>query len=591
MNAVVYARYSSHKQGEQSIEGQLASAYKYAGEHGSTIIHEYIDRAQTGRNDDREQFQQMLKDTAKHQFEAIIIWKIDRFGRNREEIAFNKYRCKKNGVKVLYTAESIPDTPEGIILEAVLEGMAEYYSVQLATNVKRGMDNAASKGQSVGGTLPLGYRTGPDKHLEPDPKTAPLVKRIFEMYAAGNTQKEIIEHLNAEGLRTINSIRSVLKNKKYIGIYHYDGKEYPEAQIPALIDAETFAKVQRLLSQNKRAPARKWTKAEYLLTGKLFCGLCGHTMVGECGTGKSGTKYFYYNCLEKKKNRTCKKKAVQKQWIEQLVLEKAKAIVMSDEMIGFIAEKTYQYYIEQNTETSYTDALHRELKQVETAIANLVRALEAGIFNAATKARMDELEQQKMALEAALADAELISGLRLTREHIKFFLLQFRSLDFDEPEAQRRLIEIFVNAVFVYDDRVTITFNYSGDNRTITLAEVDGAAGCVRAPSASGHHVGAKTALLRRSFIPAEQKNVICPLPCTSVPTALGSQWADRPVEGFFPLSGRLPFSDKQPYLFRTIGLFFGRGRAIFGKAPLYQGLAPPLFLIDAIYKIQVEQN
>ena len=597
MNAVVYARYSSHKQGEQSIEGQLASAYKYAGEHGYTIIHEYIDRAQTGRNDDREQFQQMLKDTAKHQFEAIIIWKIDRFGRNREEIAFNKYRCKKNGVKVLYTAESIPDTPEGIILEAVLEGMAEYYSVQLATNVKRGMDNAASKGQSVGGTLPLGYRTGPDKHLEPDPKTAPLVKRIFEMYAAGNTQKEIIEHLNAEGLRTrkgkpltINSIRSVLKNKKYIGIYHYDGKEYPEAQIPALIDAETFAKVQRLLSQNKRAPARKWTKAEYLLTGKLFCGLCGHTMVGECGTGKSGTKYFYYNCLEKKKNRTCKKKAVQKQWIEQLVLEKAKAIVMSDEMIGFIAEKTYQYYIEQNTETSYTDALHRELKQVETAIANLVRALEAGIFNAATKARMDELEQQKMALEAALADAELISGLRLTREHIKFFLLQFRSLDFDEP-AQRRLIEIFVNAVFVYDDRVTITFNYSGDNRTITLAEVDGAAGCVRAPSASGHHVGAKTALLRRSFIPAEQKNVICPLPCTSVPTALGSQWADRPVEGFFPLSGRLPFSDKQPYLFRTIGLFFGRGRAIFGKAPLYQGLAPPLFLIDAIYKIQVEQN
>lgn len=357
----------------------------------------------------------MLKDTAKHQFEAIIIWKIDRFGRNREEIAFNKYRCKKNGVKVLYTAESIPGYPGGHHFGGGSGGDGRILFRPAGYQCKERHGQCASKGQSVGGTLPLGYRTGPDKHLEPDPKTAPLVKRIFEMYAAGNTQKEIIEHLNAEGLRTrkgkpltINSIRSVLKNKKYIGIYHYDGKEYPEAQIPALIDAETFAKVQRLLSQNKRAPARKWTKAEYLLTGKLFCGLCGHTMVGECGTGKSGTKYFYYNCLEKKKNRTCKKKAVQKQWIEQLVLEKAKAIVMSDEMIGFIAEKTYQYYIEQNTETSYTDALHRELKQVETAIANLVRALEAGIFNAATKARMDELEQQKMALEAALADAELI---------------------------------------------------------------------------------------------------------------------------------------------------------------------------------------
>lgn len=113
---------------------------------------------------------------------------------------------------------------------------------------------------------------------------------------------------------------------------------------------------------------------------------------------------------------------------------------------------------------------------------------------------MDELEQQKEALETALADAELISGFRLTREHIKFFLLQFRSLDFDEPESQRRIIDIFVNAVFVYDDRVTITFNYSGDNRTITLAEVDGAAGCVRAPSASGHQLVAIVISLATSF-------------------------------------------------------------------------------------------
>ena len=474
MNAVVYARYSSHKQGEQSIEGQLAAAYKYAGEHGYTIIHEYCDRAQTGRNDDREQFQQMLKDTAKKQFEAIIIWKIDRFGRNREEIAFNKYRCKKNGVKVLYTAESIPDTPEGIILEAVLEGMAEYYSVQLATNVKRG--------------------TGADKHLELDPGTAPLVKRIFEMYAAGSTQKEIIDSLNAEGLRTrkgkpltVNSIRAVLKNKKYIGVFHYNGKEYPDAYIPALIDIETFDKVQRMLVQNRKAPAKKWTKAEYLLTGKLFCGLCGQTMIGESGTGKSGTRYHYYNCLGKKNHHTCKKRAVRKGWIEELVLAKAKAVVMSDEMVDYIAEQTYRYYMEQNTDTSYTDSLHAELDRVNTATANLVRAMEAGIFNDATKIRMEELDVQKSELEAALADAELVSGLRITQEHIKFFLLQFRQLDFDEPDSQRRIIDIFINAVFVYDDKVTITFNYSGDNRTITLAEVDAAAQGVHGLSGMGH--------------------------------------------------------------------------------------------------------
>ena len=287
----------------------------------------------------------------------------------------------------------------------------------------------------------------------------------------------------------MNSIRAVLKNKKYMGVYHYNGKEYPDAYIPALIDAETFDKVQRMLVQNRKAPAKKWTKAEYLLTGKLFCGLCGQTMIGESGTGKSGTRYHYYNCLGKKNHRTCKKRAVRKSWIEELVLAKAKAVVMSDEMIDFIAQKTYDYYVEQNTDTSYTDSLHAELERVNTATANLIRAMEAGIFNDATRTRMEELEAQKGELEVALADAELISGLRLTQEHIKFFLLQFRQLDFDEPNSQRRIIDIFINAVFVYDDKVTITFNYSGDNRTITLAEVDAAAQGVHGLSGMGHQL------------------------------------------------------------------------------------------------------
>ena len=180
--AVVYARYSSHRQGEQSIEGQLAEAYKYAEAHGMKIIHEYVDRAMTGRNDNRDQFQEMLKDTAKKQFDAVILWKIDRFGRNREEIAFNKYRCKKNGVKVVYVAESIPDSPEGVILESVLEGMAEYYSLQLSQNIRRGNRASAEKCQSTGGNRPLGYKTDPEtKRFVIDPDTAPTVRMIFDV--------------------------------------------------------------------------------------------------------------------------------------------------------------------------------------------------------------------------------------------------------------------------------------------------------------------------------------------------------------------------------------------------------------------------
>ena len=126
--AVVYARYSSHGQTEQSIEGQLAAAKTYAAAKGYTIVHEYIDRAMTGRNDNRDEFQHMLSDTAKKQFQVIIVWKVDRFGRNREEITFNKYRCKNTGDRVEYVAENDPESAEGVILESVLEGMAEYYS-------------------------------------------------------------------------------------------------------------------------------------------------------------------------------------------------------------------------------------------------------------------------------------------------------------------------------------------------------------------------------------------------------------------------------------------------------------------------------
>lgn len=228
MNAVVYARYSSHRQGEQSIEGQLAEAHKYAEAHGLTIIHEYCDRAQTGRNDNREQFQLMLADAAKGAFDALIVWKTDRIGRNKEEIALNKYHLKKNGVKIHYIAEMIPDTPEGIILEAVIEGMAAYYSEQLSQNIRRGQRASAAKAQRIGGNRPLGYKTGPDKKFVIDPDTAPTVRLVFDLYAQGQTITQIIRQLNGKGLRTLrgkpftqNSLRTLLKNEKYIGIYTY----------------------------------------------------------------------------------------------------------------------------------------------------------------------------------------------------------------------------------------------------------------------------------------------------------------------------------------------------------------------------------
>ena len=513
MNAVVYARFSSHRQGEQSIEGQVAEAERFAAVHGLTIVKVYADRAQTGRNDNREQFQLMLADAAKHAFDALIVWKTDRIGRNKEEIALNKYHLKKNGVKIYYVAEAIPDTPEGIILEAVIEGMAAYYSEQLSQNVRRGMKNSAQKGRYTGGTCPMGYTITADKKYEVDPKYAPVVREIFQLYSEGKTITEIVKILNDKGLRTSrghafthNSLRTVLKNKKYIGTYEYNGEVSIENAVPPIVDVDVFNKVQDLLAFNHKAGAHKKAKVDYILFGKIFCGKCGAGMTGICGTSKQKVKHHYYICSAKKK-KLCTKRAVRQDWIETLVLKHLLRLVRNEELLEFIAENTYQYFLAQNTDTTYTKSLQKALDETDRAINNLLRAIEAGIFNESTKDRMNELEEQKKDLRVALVAAKLKEDLALKKEHIVFFLHQFAGMDYSDIDCQKRLIKTFLNSVFVYDDKVVLTFNYSGDDRTITLHEIDGGLGhsiCIPSAVVHQNNTSAYTGVLFFVFRPWE---------------------------------------------------------------------------------------
>ena len=479
-NAVIYARFSSHKQGEQSIEGQLAAAHAYAAARGYTIIHEYIDRAMTGRNDNRDEFQQMLSDCSKKQFSVIIVWKVDRFGRNREEITFNKYHCKKQGVRVEYVAENMGEGPESVILESVLEGMAEYYSLQLSQNVRRGTREVAKKCKFTGGHVPLGYKVDENHDFVVDPETAPLVRRIFAMYAEGQTAPEIIRQLNAEGLKTAkgnrytkNSLRTILKNEKYIGIYDFkDGEIRVEGGVPAIVDKEIFYKVQKLLSVNQRAPAAKWSRADYLLTNKLFCGSCGGLMVGESGTSKSGAKYNYYLCTNHKRGNGCSRKAIRQDWLEPFVLTKTQELIMDDEVIQFITDAVWECYLRQDKQHDTVASLKTQIAEVEKAINNLMRAIEAGMpLTEMTKNRLTELDGQQQALNTALAQIQLDSGFKLQKDHIQFFLEQFREMDFTDRKCQQRLIDVFVNSIYVTDDELTINYNFSGDKSVLKFTD------------------------------------------------------------------------------------------------------------------------
>lgn len=475
--AVVYARYSSHNQTEQSIEGQLAAAQKYAAIKGYQIVHEYCDRAKTGTNDNREEFQKMLKACASKKFTVIIVWKVDRFGRNREEITFNKYRAKKYGVRVEYIAENISEGPEGVILESVLEGMAEYYSLQLSQNVKRGLLETAKKHKAIGGRPPLGYDTDNGYYVI-NPEEAPIVKTIFEKYAQGMSMTEIQSWLNDNGYRNRNgkkftkdSLPRMLKNEKYAGTYAYKDLIYDEDAIPAIVSKELFNTVQAKLKYNRRKPSRRWSYTDYLLTDKLFCGHCGSSMIGKSGYGEHGQKYNYYVCNERTLHKTCDKKPVRQDALEAFVLEKVYQL-LTDDMIDYLVNITWDYYVDHDASREERRSLQKTIDRLEISLNNLVKSVEDSMPFELVKKRMQELRDELDKNRKLLAEKELEDGLTLTKDHIRFFLLSLKNMEHNDKNVQKRLIETMVNRIYLYDDKATIAFNYSGDNSTITYEDI-----------------------------------------------------------------------------------------------------------------------
>lgn len=476
MRAVIYARYSSDSQRDESIDGQIRECTEYAQYHDISIINFYVDRAFSAKTDDRPSFLQMVKDSAKHQFDIVLVWKLDRFARNRFDSANYKRILKKNGVKLVSIKEPIPEGPEGILTESLLEGMAEYYSANLSENIHRGQKENALQGKNNGGGIPLGYILGDDQKLKIDPLTVPVVLEIFQRYADGETTLEIVESLNARGLRTkqnnpfgMSSFTTVLKNRKYIGEYQYQDVVIPGG-VPEIVPEELFNKVQARLEKNRRAPARAKAEEEYLLTTKLFCGRCQRMMVGESGASHTGQVYYYYKCGSAKRNKGCKKKAVRKDWIENKVVQLIRQYVMTDEGITQIAKMVVEY---QKNENTTLDLLLRQKAEIEKSLSNLLKALEAGIFSDTTQKRLTELEQKKEEVEISIAKEEL-RAKKLDEELVLDFLRHFQYGDVNDMNYRRQLIDCFVNRIFLYDDRMVLTFNTSNNTKEISFDLVEG---------------------------------------------------------------------------------------------------------------------
>lgn len=477
IRGVIYARYSSDAQREESIDAQIRENTAFAQRSGIEIVGTYIDRALSAKTDNRPEFQQMIRDSAKKKFDVVIVWRLDRFSRNRYDSAKYKAILKKNNVRVISATENISENPEGILLESVLEGYAEYFSAELAVKVTRGMVENALKAKYNGGTVPLGYTIDENNHFQIDPITAPAILEMFEMYASGSTMQEIVDTMNAMGIRsgrgkliTVNGVTRMLHNRKYIGEYRFQDVVIPNG-VPAIVPQDLFDRVQERMSSNHKAPAKHKAEDEYLLTTKLFCGHCQRMMVGESGTSRTGQTHRYYKCIGVKKHLGCDKKSVKKDWIEDLVLMYIRKLIFDDELIEKLADRMME---EMGKENTTLPLLRRNLAETEKGIENLLNAIQMGIFTPSTKQRLEDLEQQRKDLSLQIAKEELAQPT-LTRDQILFWLYRFRELNPEKIEHRRRLINSFVNAIYLYDDHLVFVGNYKDGSKTVTFAELEAA--------------------------------------------------------------------------------------------------------------------
>lgn len=485
---VIYARYSSHSQRDASIEQQIDACRRFARLQDITIIATYEDRATTGTNDRRPSFQKMLKDAEKGAWDYVIVYSLDRFSRNRYDSAVNKRTLKNYGVRVISAMENISDDPTGVLMESVLEGLAEYYSQELSRKIKRGMDDNAEKCM-VNGQIPFGYRRGPDSKFAIDEQEAPIVREIYRRIRGGETISALIRDLNVQGILNkkgnpwkFSSFNRLLQNERYTGVYIYKEVRVPGG-MPVIIDLALFEAVQLTMHTKKNprkntamAPdakaalpqRRRQENGMYYLTGKLFCGHCHSPMIGISGRSKSGPLYYYYTCKGKRTEHACKKKNVNREYIEEIIATALKETMLNDRAIRALADAAVFYQKNRPINTEL-EAVQLRLGEIRKSIANIIAAIEAGAYSMAMQTRLADLEADQRTLATQLSLLKEEESEVMSHEEIIATLELFKDGDICDLAFREALFDTFLVAAYVYDDKLKIVFNLGGKTENTVI--------------------------------------------------------------------------------------------------------------------------
>ncbi len=477
--ASIYARYSSGAQRPVSIDQQVQACRSYAAAHDIEIVEIYEDRALTGTSDKRPAFQRMIRDSAKGNWEYVIVYTLDRFARNRYDSATYRHRLKENGVRLLSALENISDDITGVLMESVLEGFAEYYSRQLAEKTKGGMRHNAKK-CLVNGPTGVGYVRGSDGRYEIFEPEAAVMREVWKRVRDGETISDIESDLRARDLRTRkggfwtrNILYRMLSNERNCGVYIY-GDVRIEGGIPAIVPPDLFYDVYALL-ENKPNPRRELgspvrrrnADGLYLLTGKAFCGKCSSPMVGVSGRSKTGAVYHYYSCRGQKAHQ-CDKASHRRDQLEYQITCALKEYIFKPDVITALADSVIAHQGQSDIFLEL-DSLRAQLSEVNSSTKNLLSAIERGIFTAAVQDRLLDLEQQGKQISHRIDSLERQTAHLMTRDDVIALLSIYQDGNPEDKSYQQTILDTFLRAVYIYDDHFDIVFTLGDKLQTSTI--------------------------------------------------------------------------------------------------------------------------
>lgn len=436
MNAVIYARYSSDNQSEESIMAQLRACREYAEKNNIKIVDQYIDRAQSARSDQRQSFQKMINDSNKKSFQAVIVHKLDRFSRDRYDHAIYRKKLRDNGVKLISVLENLDDSPESVVLESVLEGFSEYYSRNLARETRKGLREVALQAKFTGGCPPFGFDIDADNNYVVNEKEKRELNRMYyaRYYKIGYTY--ILEDLKRRGIKTKfgkpftkSSIIAILQNQKNIGTYIYypNGKEEPpiilEDALPSLVPKKIFWKVNEDMKSRKQS-GRVRAIEPYLLSSILFCGECGSAMHGH-RRQKNGKNYYSYECGKHTSSKQCDSPSYSRDKLEKIICDYIKTLI-SDNAI-----KNIKKYLIDNAEKINGNAetnkkiLTREITAIDRKINTIIDML-IETPSDKLKAKLLELEDQQNDLKR---EYDKMVGVGISEEKLDEYIVKIQDFD------------------------------------------------------------------------------------------------------------------------------------------------------------------